>query len=314
MKGPKRELLLSAVGAVVRRHRETQGLSRRELAAKAALSERFLADLEGGTGNISVSRLDELARALGTTAAGLLLQAEGPGSEKARGAPGRRFAAEGPLSRDQRSAMAGPRARSDGQRSMLSGLLEGLSRDELGEAHRWMRARFGQTAGPLVALVGLRGAGKSTIGRALAQKLGAPFFELDELVEKAAGLSLGDLFSIHGEAYYRRLLREVLTSFLADTGAAVLAAPGSLVTDGDAFRLLTRRCRTVWLQASPDDHWQRVLAQGDQRPSAASPHAREELKALLKAREPLYAQAELAVDTSRLGIGGAVQDILARLR
>lgn len=285
----QRETLLGAVGAVVRGHRETRGLSRRELAAKAALSERFLADLEGGVGNISVSRLDKLARALGTTAAGLLQQAEGPGAADAQ-----RFA---------RGGLAG-----------LTGLIAGLSREELGEAHRWLRARFGQATGPLVALVGLRGAGKSTIGRALGQKLGAPFFELDALVEKAAGLSLGDLFSIHGEAYYRRLMREVLTSFLADADAAVLATPGSLVADREAFRLLTRRCRTVWLRASPDDHWQRVLAQGDQRPSAASPHAREELKALLKAREPLYAQAELAVDTSRLGVAGSVQDILARLR
>ena len=276
MKRPMKQdgSLLEAVGAVVRGQREQQGLSRRELATKALLSERFLADLEGGVGNISLGRLDKLARALGTSAAGLLLQAEGPAASRA---------------------------------------LQGLTQEELGEAHRWLRARFGQAEGPLVALVGLRGAGKSTIGPALAQKLEAPFFELDSLVEKAAGLSLGDLFSIHGEAYYRRLLREVLTAFLAETDAAVLAVPGSLVTDREAFQLLGRRCRTVWLQASADDHWQRVLAQGDQRPSAASPHAREELRALLRAREPLYAQAELTVDTSRLGVAAAVQTIAASL-
>jgi XRE family aerobic/anaerobic benzoate catabolism transcriptional regulator len=296
MKGPRKETLLAAIGAVVRESREARSLSRRELAEQASLSERFLAELESGAGNISVGRLDKLARALGTSAGGILAQAEGQGAA----------AADSRATRGARPAS--PRT------GRLSELLETLSRDEQAEAHRWLRARFGKAAGPLVALVGLRGAGKSTIGRALAQKLGTPFFELDALVEKAAGLSLGDLFSIHGEAYYRRLMREVLTSFLADTGRAVLATPGSLVTDREAFRLLTRRCRTVWLQASPDDHWQRVLAQGDQRPSAASPHAREELKALLKAREPLYAQAELSVDTSRLGVGGAVTEILARLR
>ena len=284
MSMPVKENLLAALGGAVRGHREAQGLSRRELAAKASLSERFLADLEGGAGNISVGRLDKLSRALGTTAAGLLLEAEGPAGRRAPGG------------------------------SALAGLLEGLGREQQAEVHRWLRARFGKAAGPLVALVGLRGAGKSTIGRALAQRLGVPFFELDALVEKAAGLSLGDLFSIHGEAYYRRLMREVLTGFLADTEAAVLATPGSLVADGEAFRLLTGRCRTVWLKASPEDHWQRVLAQGDQRPSAASPHAREELRALLRAREPLYAQAELSVDTSRLGVAGAVQSLLTRLR
>jgi XRE family aerobic/anaerobic benzoate catabolism transcriptional regulator len=263
------------VGSAVRRLREERGLSRRALSDKSGVSERFLADLEGGSGNISVVRLAEVARALGTTASTLLAEAEGTPS--------------------------GP------------GLLAGLSRDELHEAERWLRARFGRGEGPLVALVGLRGAGKSTIGRALAGKLAVPFFELDGLVEQAAGLSLAGIFSLHGEAYYRRLAREVLTRFLADTEAGVLATGGGLVLDREAWRLLQRRCRTVWLQATPDDHWQRVLAQGDERPSAASPHARDELRALLKVREPLYAQAEMAVDTSRVGVPGAVREVLQRL-
>jgi XRE family transcriptional regulator, aerobic/anaerobic benzoate catabolism transcriptional regulator len=121
------------------------------------------------------------------------------------------------------------------------------------------------------------------------------------------------MFSLHGEAYYRRLAREVLTRFLAETEAGVLATGGGLVLDREAWKLLQKRCRTVWLQASAEDHWQRVLAQGDERPSAASPHARDELRALLKAREPLYAQAEVAVDTSRTGVAGAVREILKQL-
>jgi XRE family transcriptional regulator, aerobic/anaerobic benzoate catabolism transcriptional regulator len=272
-----RQNLLSSVGAVVRRMREESGLSRRALSEKSGVSERFLADLEAGTGNISLARLDEVARALGTTAGALLKEAEGRPPQQA------------------------------------SALLAGLSREELHEAERWLRARFGQGIGPLVALVGLRGAGKSTIGRALAEKLAVPFFELDALVEEAAGLSLAGIFSLHGEAYYRRLAREVLTRFLAENETGVLATGGGLVLDKEAWKLLQKRCRTVWLQATPDDHWQRVLAQGDQRPSAASPHARDELRALLKAREPLYAQAEIAVDTSRSGVPGAVGDILKRL-
>ena len=270
--------LLPAVGGAVRRLREQRGLSRRALSEKSGVSERFLADLEGGSGNISVSRLGDVARALGTSAGSLLTEAEG------------------------RVPYA------------TSALLAGLSREELNEAERWLRARFTQDgAEPLVALVGLRGAGKSTIGRALAQRLSLPFFELDGLVEQAAGLSLAGIFSLHGEAYYRRLAREVLTRFLAETEAGVLATGGGLVLDREAWKLLQKRCRTVWLQATPDDHWQRVLAQGDERPSAASPQARDELRALLKAREPLYAQADVAVDTSRLGVAGAVREIVKHL-
>src|SRR5438094_9267641 len=269
--------LLSAVGNVVRRVREERGLSRRALSDKSGVSERFLADLETGAGNISVARLGDVARAWGTTAGGLLTEAEGRPPQHA------------------------------------SALLAGLSREELNEAERWLRARFGQGAGPLVALVGLRGAGKSTIGRAVAQKLSVPFFELDALVEEAAGLSLAGIFSLHGEAYYRRLAREVLTRFLAENETGVLATGGGLVLDREAWKLLQKRCRTVWLQAAADDHWQRVLAQGDQRPSAATPHARDELRALLKAREPLYAQAEVAVDTSRLGVAGGVREIVKHL-
>ena len=287
---PMKDALLTSVGAIVRRLRDAQARTRRELAQHAGLSERFLADLESGTGNISIARLDKLAHALGITAAGILIQAE-------------QFAAPGqPLRVAERMATYG----SDPVRA----LLDGLNRDELQEAQRWLRARFGGSTGPIVALVGLRGAGKSTIGHALAQKLEVPFLEMDALVEEAAGLSLGDIFALHGEAYHRRLAREVLIRFLAETEAAVLATPGSLVTDRESFRLLQKRCRTVWLQASADDHWQRVLAQGDSRPSAASPHAREELRALLKAREPLYAQADVTVDTSRHGVAGTVQQIL----
>jgi XRE family aerobic/anaerobic benzoate catabolism transcriptional regulator len=271
-----RPAFLTALGARVRELREARGQTRRELSAASGLSERFLADLEAGEGHISLQRLDELGRALGTTSVAL-------------------------LSRAQPDETAAP--------ERLRALLSGLNREELQEAQRWLKARFGGGGGPLVALLGLRGAGKSTIGRRLSQRLSVPFIELDEMVERAAGLSLAGLFSLHGEAYYRRMAREILTGFLAETEAAVIAVGGSLVTDRDAYGLLQKRCTTVWLQAKPEDHWQRVLAQGDERPGAASPHAQAELRALLKAREPLYAQAHLAVDTSKLGVQGAVEAI-----
>ena len=275
-----RPAVLAALGTRVRELREAHGQTRRELSAASGLSERFLADLEAGEGNISLQRLDELGRALGTTSVAL-------------------------LSRAQPEETAAP--------ERLRTLLSGLNREELQEAQRWLKARFGGGGGRLVALLGLRGAGKSTIGRKLSQRLSVPFIELDQMVERAAGLSLAGLFSLHGEAYYRRIAREVLTGFLAETEAAVIATGGSLVTDRDAFRLLQKRCTTVWLQARPEDHWQRVLAQGDERPGAASPHAQAELRALLKAREPLYAQADLAVDTSKLGVQGAVAAIARTL-
>src|ERR1700738_4203580 len=275
-----RPALLAALGTRVRELREAHGQTRRELSAASGLSERFLADLEAGEGNISLQRLDELGRALSTTSVALLSRAHA----KEPAAPER-----------------------------LRTLLSGLNREELQEAQRWLKARFGGGGGPLVALLGLRGAGKSTIGRKLSQRLSVPFIELDQMVERAAGLSLAGLFSLHGEAYYRRIARGVLTGFLAETEAAVIATGGSLVTDRDAFRLLQKRCTTVWLQARPEDHWQRVLAQGDERPGAASPHAQAELRALLKAREPLYAQADLAVDTSKLGVQGAVAAIARTL-
>src|SRR5881398_3583279 len=237
-------VLLSAVGGVTRKLREGRGLTRRELAEKSGVSERFLADLETGQGNISLARLHDVARALGTSAGELLVAAQPERQEKR-----------------------------------------------------------------VVALVGLRGAGKSTIGKALAEKLEVPFVELDALVEKDSGLSLSALFSLHGEAYYRRLAREVLVRFLAGADEAVIVTGGGVVTDREAWRLLQKRCTTVWLQATPEDHWKRVLEQGDVRPGAASPHAQEELKALLKAREPLYAQSAFTVDTSRLGVDGAVEEI-----
>jgi XRE family aerobic/anaerobic benzoate catabolism transcriptional regulator len=154
--------------------------------------------------------------------------------------------------------------------------------------------------GPMVALLGVRGAGKSTIGAQLAARLGVPFFELDALVERAASLPLRSIFELHGEAYYRRLERETLARLLATEPAVVVATGGSIVTSRESYRLLRRHFWTVWLRARAEDHWSRVVAQGDARPMANKPHAMAELRALLDARAPLYAQAHEIIDTSRL--------------
>lgn len=236
----KHEALLVTVGARVRAAREGRGLTRRQLAADSGVSERFLAQLEAGQGNISLVRFADVAAALGTTPAALLAGTEGG----ARGT---------------------------------------------------------------VALLGMRGAGKSTIGARLAERHGVPFIEVDGDIERAAGLSLGEIFEMHGEAYYRRLEREVLRGILARPGTRVLATGGSIVNDRDSFSLLQQGARTVWLRARAEDHWERVIHQGDARPMGKNPDAFAELRALLAAREPLYATAHHVIDTS----GRSVDQVLA---
>jgi XRE family transcriptional regulator, aerobic/anaerobic benzoate catabolism transcriptional regulator len=223
---------LQSVGSAVRSQRERKGWSRRELASASGVSERFLAQLETGDGNISLRRFSEVAHALGTTPAALLAPTEAPAGEKP------------------------------------------------------------------IALLGVRGAGKSTIGAAVARKLGMRFVEVDQEIEAATGLALADVFTLHGEAYYRRVEREVLTRLLAEAHPMVLATGGSIVNDPVSFALLRERAHTIWLRARPEDHWNRVVAQGDQRPMAENPHAFEELRALLAARHKLYARADRTIDTS----------------
>jgi XRE family aerobic/anaerobic benzoate catabolism transcriptional regulator len=164
----------------------------------------------------------------------------------------------------------------------------------------------------VVVLLGLRGAGKSSIGPELATRRGVEFVELDQLVEQAAGMPLGAVFELQGEPFYRRLERETLRRFLATQGGAVVAAGGSIVTDAETFELLKRSAVTVWLKARPEDHMQRVIEQGDVRPMKNRPDAMAELRALLRARAALYAQADHVVDTSLLGLDGSIE-LLARL-
>ena len=167
---------------------------------------------------------------------------------------------------------------------------------------------------PVVALVGLRGAGKSTIGKALAKHLGIPFLELDALIEKEANLSLGELFSLHGEAYYKRLAYDLLLKLLAQNKPVVIATGGSVVTDPESWQLLKRRSHTVWLKASPEDHWKRVLRQGDTRPMANRTSATGELRSILSLRSPLYSEAGQMIDTSSIRVSEAVRMISAALR
>ncbi len=162
----------------------------------------------------------------------------------------------------------------------------------------------------VIALLGMRGAGKSTMGRRLAARMKLPFVELDQLVEESAGMTLSEVFELQGEAFYRRLERETLRRFLRDTQGSVLATGGSIVSDAETYDLLRRSATTVWLKARPEDHMERVLAQGDTRPMRNRSNAMADLKALLKARAPLYAQADHVVETHQMSVEGAL-DFLA---
>jgi XRE family aerobic/anaerobic benzoate catabolism transcriptional regulator len=235
--------LLTTVGARVRMMREVRRLSRRELSERCGVSERFLAQLEAGEGNISLARFAAVAAALETTPAELLAGAGEPRRSKA------------------------------------------------------------------IALLGVRGAGKSTVGAKLAKRIGARFVEVDQRIEQAAGLRLAEIFELHGEAYYRRLEREVLGQLLGEERAVVLATGGSIVNDTASYGFLRERAATVWLRARAEDHWNRVVQQGDQRPMSKNPHAFAELRALLAAREPLYAAAHHVVDTSGRSIDAVVEAV-----
>lgn len=238
---------LRSIGERVRALRAERRLTRKGLASASGVSERYLAQLESGQGNISVLLLRLVAHALGTGVENLV-----------------RESAEASAARARRR----------------------------------------------VALVGLRGAGKSSIGARLAEGLNAPFVELDHQVEKEAGTSLGEIFSIYGQDGYRRFERRALARVLKQHARAVIATGGSLVTEPETYRELLASCFTVWLKASPEEHMQRVKAQGDLRPMQGRAAAMDELRRILQQRNALYAKADATLETT----GRTVRQCVADLR
>jgi len=233
---------LARLGERVRAWRTEHGMSRKALALASGVSERYLAQLEAGQGNISVLLLRKVARAMGVA-------------------------------------------------------VERLVREE-------------DTVEKPIALIGLRGAGKSTLGAKLAASLSLPFVELDREVEKEAGAPLAEVFAMYGQDAFRRFERRALERVLAEQPRAVIAAGGSLVTDPGTYELLLERCRCVWLKATAQEHMARVLAQGDTRPFKGRSAALDEIRKLLADRDRLYGRASAVIDTS----GKSVRQALAELK
>lgn len=261
------------VGARIRKAREARGLTRRELSERSGISQRYLAQVEAGEGNISVALLFRVAAALDRPVEGLL------------GRPT-------PDEEAQRIAQLVAAADETTRRNVLNMLT----------AHSGRRARR-------VALIGLRGAGKSTLGRRAAERLALPFVELNHEIETASGMPVADVMAFYGQEGYRALEKTALDRVTAEKDIVVLAVAGGIVSAPETFEMLLDRFHTIWLRASPQEHMDRVRAQGDERPMAGNPAALDDLKAILEAREALYARAEAVLDTA----GRSEEDSLADL-
>jgi XRE family aerobic/anaerobic benzoate catabolism transcriptional regulator len=274
---------LAALGERVRTLRARRGMSRKVLARESGVSERYLAKLESGEGNISVLLLRQVARALDTAVDQVVLDGEDPPVELAHSLE----------------------------------VLRRLDPADLERARRWLSDTFGRslnaTRSSRIALIGLRGAGKSTIGLLLAEHLGIPFVELDREVEREVGMTLAAVFDLYGQAGFRRLERKALDRVVADNPKMVLAIGGGLVSDAASYEQLLATCFTVWLRATPAEHMQRVIAQGDMRPMADNRESMADLRRILSGREPLYGKADLQLVTSDRTPGQCVALLAAQL-
>ena len=261
-----RNPFLTELGQRVRALRERRGMTRKALATEAQVSERHLANLDYGMGNVSVLVLQQIGAALESSLAEML------GDVTTRSA----------------------------EWMLIRALLASRDEDTLRRVRLQIAQTLGADAAPhaRIALIGLRGAGKTTLGKMLAEHLGVPFVEISRVIEEVAGCSTTELQALYGMNAYRRHERRALEDTIAKYAAAVISMPGGLVSDQGSFNLMLAQCTTVWLQAAPEDHMKRVIAQGDMRPMAASKEAMEDLKGILKGREAFYSKASFKLDTS----------------
>ncbi len=266
--GRDTDAYLHRLGERVRMLRNQRGMSRKVLAQHAKVSERYLAQLETGKGNGSIVLLRRISRALGLPVTQLVNEGAEPALDLV----------------------------------LLSQFLERLPAPALSQARELLLRTFSEPRDELrnrrIALIGLRGGGKSTLGRLLAAQLDVPFIELDREVERMAGAPLSEIFDMFGQETFRRAEREALESVLRQHRAFVMATCGSIVTEPGTLELLLASCFTVWVRAAPDEHMKRVMEQGDMRPMAGSARAMEDLIAILRSREPLYAKAAAELVTT----------------
>jgi XRE family aerobic/anaerobic benzoate catabolism transcriptional regulator len=274
--------LLATLGVRVRTLRARRAMSRKMLARYAEVSERYLAQLEAGQGNGSILLLRRVARALGVPLAELV--------------------------DDRERAL---------EATLIDQLLDRLSPGQLTEARQLLLARFAAAPDAArhrrIALIGLRGGGKTTLGRLAGEKLGLPFLELDRSIEETSGTSLAEMFELFGQETFRRAERAALEAVLRDHPAFVLATGGSLVTEPGTFELLLASCVTVWVKADPEAHMDRVVAQGDLRPMAQNARAMDDLLSILKSREPLYARADVVIDTAGKSPEASAAELVAQI-
>lgn len=278
-----RHPFLVALGERVRTLRSRRGMTRKAVALAADVSERHLANLEYGTGNASILVLLQVAEALHCPLAELI----------------------------------GDVSTSSPEWLLIREMLAGRSETDLRRVRVAIGGALGQsqtesdsTRHTRIALIGLRGAGKSTLGQRLADELGYAFIELSREIEKFAGCSIDEIHALYGTPAYRRYERRALEEVIQLYGDVVIATPGGIVSDPATFNELLTHCTTVWLQARPEEHMARVVAQGDTRPMADSGAAMEDLRHILDGRAPFYARADIAIDTS----GKSVAQAYALLR
>jgi len=274
---PHADAFAAAIGGIVRLSRAKRGMTRRQLAEQSGTSERYLAQIEGGQGNPSVIVLKAIAEALDVSIVDLLPRTDGRSETLERIVDVLRRMPQSDL-------------------PAIADLIEGRAAPLTDRACR-------------IALVGLRGAGKSTLGERLAKAMGAPFIALNRMVEREYGASVPDLIEIAGITTFRRYERTCLERVIGEHASAVIATAGGIVANPDTYALLLRRTHTIWLKAKPDEHMRRVMAQGDFRPMARNREAMADLVAILEARREDYARAEAVLDTS----GATVDESFAKL-
>lgn len=270
--------LLAGIGRRVREARERRGMARKALSEQSSVSERYLAHLEAGEANVSVLLLRNVARALDVPLTDLIVTQDASVEHR-----------------------------------LIRRFLDHLPERQLEEVVFRLMRDFGPEAAARkrrIALAGLRGAGKTTLGSALADELHRPFVELDREIERDAGISLSEVFSLYGQLGYRRIERRCLERVIASDQHVVLAVGGGIVSEPETYDLLLANCFTVWIKAPPAEHMARVVAQGDFRPMQGNAEAMEDLNRILAAREPLYRKADVTLDTA----GESPEQSLARLR